>query len=410
MIDQLPEHRRLPDDIRLRARRRLSEDMRPAPRTGRPVLIAAGVSLLAAGAVVASQALLGAPAEVAGPPMQHNGEFVGKDRAVVNHVERGKVDQDALARCAAAATAHPPAAEWQPLVTSRRNGTVLTAFRVPAGVFFCANTATTTTVSAPAADPVEAGDRKVKILFTTPSGAMAGLVSPDVTLLSLSRIADPGWNVTSPAVVDGLFLAPDGYLNAETGTMALVDGEESAVRGVPKPTPPVTDRPQPPADRTTPEAQRLGACMSGRAIPDAGQFAHGVTVKVSPTDTIVLGRFGDLLVHCLDDGRPAHGLVYDLRDPDGMEIVNGTTVGAIRAAYDFKPLEGGGSASESTAAVGVLFDPRVASITYTAPGSADVPAVIGNGTFVLAAPFAEGAKVVVRDAGGVVLETITPTR
>ena len=55
MIDQLPEHRTLPDDVRLRARRRLSEGMSPAARTGRPLLIAAGVSVLAAGAVFAGQ-------------------------------------------------------------------------------------------------------------------------------------------------------------------------------------------------------------------------------------------------------------------------------------------------------------------------------------------------------------------
>lgn len=62
VIDQLPEHRT-------------------------PALIAAGVSLLAAGAVFAGQALTSGPAELAGPSYQHNGEFVGKDRAVVNHVE-----------------------------------------------------------------------------------------------------------------------------------------------------------------------------------------------------------------------------------------------------------------------------------------------------------------------------------
>ncbi|GHH41746.1 hypothetical protein [Lentzea cavernae] len=412
MIDHMPEHRTLPDDVRMRARQRLSEGMRPAARNGRPLLIAAGVSALAAGAVFAGQVLYGGNADPAAPPMQHNGEFVGKDRAVVNHVEKGTVAPDALARCTAAAKEHPPAGQWQPIATSRKDGVVLTAFRVEAGVFFCANTATTTTISAPDPAVVEAGRRKVEVLFTTPNGTMAGLVSPDVKFLSLSRIYEPGWNNTSPALVDGLFLAPSGYLKAETGTKALVNGEEFTVRGVPKPTPSVADRPLPPADRSTPEARGLATCQAGRPIPDPDQFAHGVTAKVSATSTIVLGRFGDLMVYCLDDGGGRRGFVYDLRDPDGMEIVNGATVGSIRSAYDFVPLEGGGSASTGSAAAGVLFDPRVASITYTAPGSADVPAVIGNGTFVLAAPFTDarpGAQVVVRDAGGAVLETITPT-
>ncbi|GLY50052.1 hypothetical protein Lesp01_37080 [Lentzea sp. NBRC 102530] len=403
----------MPDDVRLRARRRLSEGMDPRARNGRPVVIAAGVALLAATTVFASQALLGGSADVAGPPMQYNGEFVGKDRNVVNNVGKGPLGPDMMARCTAAATAHPPADQWSLIALSHKNGTVLSAFRASTGVFFCANTATTTTISAPDTARLAEGRGQVKVLFTTPSGAMAGLVSPDVKFLSLSRIADPGWNNTSPGIIEGLFLAPTGYVKAETGTKALVNGEETVLRGVPGPTASVTDLPLPPADRSTPEAQRLAACLRDRAVPDADQFSHGVTAKVSATSTIVLGGFGNLMFYCLDDGTQRRGLVYDLREPDDMELVQGQTIGSVRAFHDFVPVEGGGEKSEDFAAVGILFDPQVASITYTAPGAADVPAVIGNGTFVLAAPFIEnrpGAQVVVRDARGTVLETITPKR
>jgi hypothetical protein len=410
VIDQLPEHRTLPDDIRLRARRRLAEGMDPAASNRKPALIAAGVSLLAAGAVFAGQALTGGDAELADPSYQHNGEFVGKDRAVVNHVEPGTVHPEALARCLDAAKAHPPAAEWQTIATSRKNGTTLTAFRSSTGVFFCANTATTTTISAPDDTKLETGMRQVKILFTTPTGTIAGLASPDVKLLSLSRIGDKGWHNTSPALVGGLFLAPSGYTKAENGSQALANGYSFALRGVPKPVQSVVDRPLPPADRTSPEAQRFAGCLTDRAIPDPGQFALGVTVKVSATSTIMLGRFNDLMVYCLDDGGPLRGSVYDLRDPDGMDILDGATVAAIRAFYDFTPMEGGGSSSSKLAAAGLLLDSRVASVTYTAPSAADVPAVLGNGTFVLAAPLNEDGRVVIRDAKGTVLETIKPTR
>ncbi|SDJ22157.1 hypothetical protein SAMN04488074_101830 [Lentzea albidocapillata subsp. violacea] len=415
MIDQLPEHRTMPDDVRMRARRRLSEGMSPPARTGRPILIAAGVSMLAAGAVFASQALLGSSADTAAPPMQYNGEFVGKDRKLVNHIETGKVAPDALARCAAAAKEHPPAGQWQPIATGHKNGTVLTAFRAPAGVFFCANTATTTTISAPDPVRIEAGRRKVKILFTTPSGTMAGLVSPDVRFLSLSQIADSGLSTTMPALVDGLFLAPSGFQKAENGTKALVNGEESAVRGVPGPTASVVDRPLPPAARDTPETARFGACLKNRAVPDADQFAHGLTAKVSATDTMITGRFGDLLLYCREaENDPTPGSVYDL---DDLTEIRGTTVAAMTAFYDFKPFkvneqgeyyDGG---STSAAAVGLVLDPRAASITYTSPGAADVPATMGDGTFVLAARLSDrhpDARVVVRDAAGTVLETITP--
>ncbi|MFI6095209.1 hypothetical protein ACIA8G_06650 [Lentzea sp. NPDC051213] len=413
MIDQLPEHRPLPADVRMRARRRLSEGMNPGAGNRTPALIAAGVSLLAAGAVFGAQLLYGGNAEVAAPSQAPPNQFVGKDRAVVNHVELGKVDPDALARCVAAAKAHPPAAQWQPLATSHKDGTVLTAFRAPTGLFFCANTATTTTISAPDDTKVEAERRQVKILFTTPSGALAGLVSPDVKFLSLSRIGDQGWNNTMPALVEGLLLAPSGYTQAENGTMALANGNEFAVRGVPRPTAPVVDRPLAAADRSTPEAQRFAQCLKDRPIPDADQFALGVTAKVSPTSTIMLGRFGDLMIYCLDDGGPLRGRVYDIQDPDGMDVVYGKTVGAVRAFYDFTTRPDGASSSSNLAAVGLVRDPRVASITYTAPGAADVPAALGNGTFVLAGPLNEPhpeGRVVVRDAAGAVLETITPTR
>ena len=413
MIDQMPEHRALPDDVRMRARQRISEGMRPAARNGRPALIAAGVSMLAAGAVFAGQALLGGSADPAAPPMQHNGEFVGKDRAVVNHVERGVVAPDVLARCAAAAKSHPPSTEWRPVATSHKNGTVLTAFRGPTGLFFCANTATTTTVSAPDDTGIEDG-RKVKILFTTPYGAMAGLVSPDVEILSLSRIADPAANNALPAVVDGLFLEPSGYTLAETGTRALVKGEESAVRGVPRPTAPVVDRPLPPAPRDTPEAARFGECLKGRAIADADQFAHTLTVRLDATSTARLGRFGDLLLFCLDGEHPAAGRVYEVED---LEEVRGSTIAALPAFYDFKvqkadePEEVDSVVSSTFAAAGLVTDPRVASITYTRPGTADVPASIGSGTFVLVAPLIDRhpeSRVVVRDAAGNVLESIKP--
>jgi hypothetical protein len=404
MIDQLPEHRALPDDVRLRARRRISEGMNPGPSNRTPAFIAAGVSLLAAGAVFAGQALDGGSAEVAGPSYQHNGEFTGDDRAAVNHVERRTVDPDALARCVAAAKDHPPAAEWQPIATSRKNGTTLTAFRGPTGVFFCANTVTTTTISAPDPVQVEDGRLKVKMLFSTPTGALAGLVSPDVKFLSLSRIGDKGWNTTSPAVVDGLFLAPSGFTKAENGTRALVNGEEQALRGVPKPTAPVTDRPLPPVAHDP----RFAECLSDRPVPDADQFQPGVTAKVSATDTIVLGRFGDVLLYCLDSAQPMRGMLYE---PDDMDEVSGKTIASTAAFVDFAKQQDGSARSSTLTAIGLVTDPRVASVTYTRPGAADVAASIANGTFVLAAPLIErhpDARVVVRDAGGVVLETITP--
>ncbi|WP_086664327.1 hypothetical protein [Lentzea kentuckyensis] len=414
MIDQLPEHRTLPDDVRMRARRRLSEGMNPAARTGRPLLIAAGVSMLAAGAVFAGQALYGGNAEVAAPSIHHNGELPAMDTNAFNHVELGKAATDVLARCGAAAKDHPPASQWQAIATSRKGGMVLTAFRVPAGVFFCANTATTTTISAPDPAQLAAGRGQVKILFTTPAGALAGLTSPDVKILSLSRIGDRGLNYASPAIVDGLFLAPAGFTKAENGTTASANGNEFVVRGVPKPTQSVVDRPLPPADRATPDGQKLAECLRDRPVPDADQFAHTLTVRLSTTSTVRLGRFGDMLLYCLDSDEPVHGSVVASED---LREIRGNTVASLGLFYDFKvlkadePGEVDATASSTFAGVGLITDPRVASITYTRPGMADAPASIANGTFVLVAPLIDRhpeSRVVVRDAAGTVLETIKP--
>lgn len=412
MIDQLPEHRRLPDDVRLRARRRLSEGMSPAPRTGRAVLIAAAaIGVVAGGAAFAGQVLTPRPAEIAAPPHPHNGELTGKDHVAVNHVERGTVAPDVLARCTAAAPSHPPVAEWTPLATSRKDGTVLTAFRAPSGTFFCATTATSTTVSAPEAAAAPDGPRGVRVLFTAPSGAMAGLVSPDVAYLTLSRIADSSWNSTTPAVVDGLFLAPSGFVGAETGTRALVNGEQQVLPEVPGPAAAVVDRPLPPAGRGTADAAKFGECLRDRPVPDADQFEHTLTVPLG-ADTARVGRFGDLLLYCLDTpAAPLHGSVYDL---DDLDEIRGGTIAAMAAFHNFlstrspEGVDHGGSGAY--AAIGLVTDERVASITYTRPGAQDVQATLADGTFVLAAPLIDrhpGAAVVVRDAAGAVLETIT---
>ncbi len=271
-------------------------------------------------------------------------------------------------------------------------------------MFFCANTVTTTTISPPTPAQVDDGRLKVKVLFSTPTGALAGVVSPDVKFLSLSRIGDQGRNTTSPAVVDGLFLAPSGFTKAENGTQALVNGEEQALRGVPKPNPSITDRPLPPIAHDT----RFAECLKDRPVPDADQFQPGVTAEVSATDTIVLGRFGDVLLYCLDSAQPMRGMLYE---PDDMDEVTGRTIASAAAFVEFAKQQDGSSRSGNLTAVGLVTDPRVASVTYIRPGTADIAASLANGTFVLAAPLIDrhpDARVVVRDAAGVVLETITP--
>lgn len=415
MIDQLPKPESLPDDVRLRARKALDEGLRPAPSHRTPALIAAGVGVLVAGAVVAGQFLGGGATPVASPPSTpthpNNGDFVITDLDRRLHLQKGVIDAETTARCAAAAKHHPPVAQWTPVATTYKAGIRLSAFRVQEGVFFCATTATTTSLSTPSqAKP--AADQKVQVLFNGPNGSLAGLATPDVQTLQLFRSDEADYDSTIPVVSDGLFFAPRGYLRAEAGTVAKANAVDRLLRDVPAPASAVVDRPQPPADRQSDAGERLGDCLRGQPYADPDLFAPGVDTRLSPTTTVLLGRHDSRLVFCRTATAPDTGSSY-VYDIDELDEWRGSSLSGHLMSYDFAPDPQGGTSSDKSALIGLVTDATAASITYVRPGEADVPAVIANGTFVLpqvgiGPP--DGAKIVVRDANGAVIEEIRHSR
>ncbi|MFD9281351.1 hypothetical protein ACFWD7_29330 [Streptomyces mirabilis] len=98
-------------------------------------------------------------------------------------------------RCAAAATrAHPDPADWQPLLTARRNGIRVIAFGSPDGVVFAELTPKRVTLSQPAVG-ASAGEG-ASVTFHTEFGTIAGVVAPEVGSLVVERPADRrplGW-------------------------------------------------------------------------------------------------------------------------------------------------------------------------------------------------------------------------
>jgi hypothetical protein len=411
MIDQLPKPEPLPDDVRLRARKAIDDGLRPAPSRRTPALIAAGVGALVAGAVVAGQFLGGGATPVASPPSTpaypNNGDFVITDLDKRLHLQKGVVDADTTSRCAAAAKVHPPVAQWTPVATTYKAGILLAAFRVPQGVFFCATTATTTSLSAPSqAKP--AADQKVQVLFNGPNGSLAGLATPDVQTLQLFRSDEADYNSTIPVVSDGLFFAPRGYLRAEAGTVAKANAVDRLLRDVPGPATAVVDRPQPPADRQSSAGKRLGDCLRGQPYADPDLFQAGVDTRLSPTTTVLLGRHHSRLVFCRTATAPDTGSSY-VYDPDELDEWRGSSLRGYLMSYDFVPQPEGGTSTDKSALIGLVTNTAAASITYMRPGEPDVTGVIANGTFVLpqvgiGPP--EGAKIVVRDANGAVIEEI----
>lgn len=416
MIDQLPTPEPLPDDVRLRARRALDRGLRPAPGYRTPALIAAGVGVLVAGAVVAGQFLGGGATPVASPPSTptthpKNGELVITDLDRRLYLQKGVIDAETTARCGAAAKDHPPVAQWTPVATTFKAGIRLSAFQVPQGLFFCATTATTTSLSAPSqAKP--AADQKVQVLFNGPNGSLAGVATPDVRTLQLFRSDESDYNSTIPVVSDGLFFAPRGYLRAETGTVAKVDAEDRQLRDVPAPANAVVDRPQPPADRQSDAGRRLGDCLRGQPYADPDLFAPGADARLSPTTTVLLGRHNSRLVYCRTATAPDTGSSY-VYDPDELDEWRGQWVSGQLMSYDFTPDPQGGTSTAKSALIGLVTGGKAVSITYVRPGEADTHAVIANGTFVLPGVGIgppEGAKIVVRDANGTVLEEIRHSR
>lgn len=418
MIDQLPEHRPLPDDVRMRARQALDEGLAPRPGFRTPALLAAGVGVLVAGAVVAGQFLGGGSTPIASPPgmpsYPHNGEFEPKDLPQRFHLQTGVIDEETTARCGAAAKAHPPVARWTLVATTYQAGIRLSAFRVPQGLFFCATTATTTSVSEPSAATPAPGE-KVRMLFNGPNGSMAGVTTTDVRFLQLLSAPGDINGASAIAVVnEGLFFAPRGFLGAEKGAFAKANGDDRQLTDIPAPAVPVVDRPKPPADRQSDAGRKLGECLLGKPYADADQFAPGVDTRLSPTTTLVVGTHNDRLVYCRTAAAPdtSASYVYDL---DELTEWRGSSVGGHLVFYDFKAEPQGGMSSTDGALVGLVTNPAAASITYVRPGEADAPAVIAGGTFVITGRFLDvpqGAKIVIRDAAGALIEEIkhTPPR
>ncbi|TWP49527.1 hypothetical protein FKR81_23590 [Lentzea tibetensis] len=413
-MTDLPPFQPLPDHVRDKARQELVEGLDRKPPAWRgPLTIAATVAALAAGAVVTGQAIWSpGTTPLATPPTSGPPQFQGLDMTELYDIKRSFAPPGMAERCAAAKPENPPVAQWRPVLSVFSNGVTIAAFEVPAGRIFCTTTATTAAVSAPVRQ--ELGGAPARILFAAPNGAIAGLVPPGVRHLGVNRSLPVGNHTIvsggHAAVVDSLFLVPGGFSRAGDPSSFLIDGDEVPIADVPAVTPPVVDRPQPPAERTSEAGQRLQACLADQqfAVPDRDQFVAGAHVKFSEQSEVQLGRFGDLLLQCrYQAGQELMMLVQDHVGAGEGQRYN--TISAEWYYFDFRADENGSSSSDKRAIVGQVLDQRATSITATAPGLPEQSAVISNGTYVLPGPVPPDttAKITVKDASGAVLEEIS---
>jgi hypothetical protein len=172
----LPPRRTMPPEVHERLRTRVFTDERPV-RLRAPLAAAAGVAVLAAGAMIVSQSVAGTPdgyrpgtsptsttTSATAETPETAWPVAGAAGPLLPVRPPDAHSSDDLDRCGAVAAASPRAREfaprsaWQPVYTVSRRGHRITAYREYGGKpGFCDVTATTATVSDPSAEPMSLG-------------------------------------------------------------------------------------------------------------------------------------------------------------------------------------------------------------------------------------------------------------
>jgi hypothetical protein len=329
------------------------------------------------------------------------------------HARRNWTSEHDTERCRrAASSAHPDPTRWQPLLTVHSRGVTVIVFRSPAGPLFAELTPTTITLSRPT--PARPTPGQATLLFHTTLGTMAGVTSPEIHSLSLERPTDR-LAYGDALVTDGIFVIPNAFTVTTAGLVLRPNQNRTSdivpVDALPQQAKGIVDRPRPPVDRTSPAGQRLSAAIAKADCPptvDPDHWEPGAYLKLTSTEQVQLGRYGNLLASCRFGGIADRELyVHDLDPPRNLpptSSIIGTTISATRMFYNFQD-----GHSSTIAILGLINDDHVASITLTSPGKLDITAVIANRTFILAGPTFtspdyETTRITTRDMSGTALE------
>ncbi|AIJ22912.1 hypothetical protein [Amycolatopsis methanolica] len=277
MSHTLPPHRELPPEVRGRMRATVRAGI--PPRRGRALVAGTAVIVLVAGVLVGAQFFRSSapvPAGSAGVD----------DRCWAAIESAGKTGQV------------PPREEWRTTGSRALGDDVVTSYLAGGRPVFCETTATTVTVSDPAAEPAYAAGSRTGLLLYTGTGLAAG-------------VADPSWPRIELSLPDGLGITVEpvtpetGVLTAFTATDPAtttlwagmsVQGQQTRpgprVELPPAPAPLVSviDRP---GDRTSPAGRALGECLAALPAPptDADGYQPGSLLEHGPY-RVVLGQRG----------------------------------------------------------------------------------------------------------------------
>lgn len=311
-----PPPRRLPPEVRDRVRARVLASLDDAPRnrflnSRGPLAVAAGVAVLAAGAMIVTQSVGDGSSAV--PPGRTTATApvpFGDDSLQPN--ADGELDRCLGAlRFAGMERNFPERALWQP-VASRQLGLVkVTAAMIGNKPLFCQTTETSVTITNPAAPPAFAEGTMTGVLLESDEGVVAGVADPSWAGVDVEVTrGGVGMRGVSEILPHGLFVH-FGQLRPTEGAQVQVgppvqDKSDPLVKiDVPRPTPPairyLRDLPtNPPPDRDSERGKWAAECLdkSNNAVPDPDSWRPGAWASVDGSRVIQL-RFGSYVGFCL---------------------------------------------------------------------------------------------------------------
>jgi len=299
----LPPRRELPDDVRMRLRAAVRQDMAKR-RPSRVWYAAAAVVVLAVGAIVATQVIrhqpVAGPAQ-APPPSQDDPNPLTLDVQVAT---------SSLDRCWAAVQAAgktdrvPPREEWVPLFTTVMQADSVVAVTADGKPMFCETTETTVTLSDPEATPAYAPDTRTGLLLHSATGMVGGILAPDGYGLFLDSRTEDGDNMSqaiyfSPVTRQFVVVTASDPARTTLTINRQTQVGEKTLPAAPPPLLSVVDRPVT-ADRTSPAGRALGDCLAAAeldAVADAAAYAPGPLLETDEY-RVVLGRYGNRFAVC----------------------------------------------------------------------------------------------------------------
>ena len=399
----VPE-RALPEHVRQAALRRIMTEIGDArPRRRRsglaPMLIAASVVLLMAGATIVTSTLASKDDKIvnASPTTAHSTTTSpsGENGHNLYNAQLDWAPGSEFTRCWSADQKQDT---WTPLLRVTISGLTAMLYRVGTDIVFCQLTREAATVKTLPYPNPPSGQQPAKLLFTTTEGTYAGVTAPGLANLVISS---GNLDAGAPAAIgNGVFLLPNSFRPSDKIRLRGFTTPDYDV--------PAADLPQPQApsltqndakgDRTSAEGQRLDSCLKAANPPivDADFWKPGGYLEIDGTHWIQLGSFSDQVLACQQNQGQ---LTVD--GPLSFEYVGTSTeVTAKLTAADHGP-------------PGEYFvvhnnDPQARTAILSVPGEGDVTNVVdSNGVCVLYRPHPPGriqGQVTVKDAAGKVID------